>query len=107
MKKSTFDPSAPLPDFILNQFIKETAEKEKPEEKRISLPPEFQVAQNAKQIKEDRKEKARAQLDEIMNRKGIKRVNYGTVLADKSKNRVPSADFANVSDSKTSVRKTK
>ena len=107
MKKSTFDPSAPLPDFILNQFLKETAEKEKPEEKQISLPPEFQISQNSKQFKEERKEKARAQLDEILNRKGIKRVNYGTVLADKSKNHVPSADFSHISGPKIDNQKSK
>ena len=101
MKKTSFDPSAPLPDFILNQFLKETTEKEtKKEEKKIELPPNFVVLNDPKKLKEERKKKAQKELEEMMNREGIKRVNYGTVLADRTKARVPSADFANNSEKK-------
>ena len=47
-----------------------------------------------KKIKEERKEKARRDLEEMMERRRSRRVNYGTVLADKTKARAPAADFS-------------
>ena len=105
MKKASFDPSAPLPDSILNQFLKETTEKEKHEEKKVELPPNIVIAADPKKLKTERKEKAQAELEQLMNRHGIRRVNYGTVLADRSKARLPSADFSNISKPNKSNQK--
>ena len=95
MKQSTFDPSAPLPDNILEQFMKETEKEEKKEEEeKIVLPKNIVVLSDPKKIKEERKEKARRDLEEMMERRRSRRVNYGTVLADKTKARAPAADFS-------------
>ena len=95
MKQSSFDPSAPLPDFVLEQFLKETEKEEKKEEEEnIVLPKNIAVLADPNKIKEERKERARKNLDEMMEKRKSRRVNYGTILANKSKKRVPAADFA-------------
>ena len=87
-----FDPNQPLPDFILDKFIKET-KKVKPEIKKIELPPNVQVM-DSKSVLKNKKERALEELNKMMNRDNLKRTDYGTVIADKTKGRVPSASFS-------------
>ncbi|EAY10786.1 hypothetical protein TVAG_121900 [Trichomonas vaginalis G3] len=96
MKKSDFDPSAPLPDFLLDQFVKETAKKETKEEE-VKLPPNV-VVTDVKAIKKERQNKAQEELQKMLNRERIKRTSYGTVLSDRSKAKVPSASFSDVKE---------
>lgn len=92
MKKSEFDPSAPLPDFLLDQFMKESSKKEEKKEE-VKLPPNV-IVTDVNEIKKQRQNKAQEELQKMLNRDRIKRTSYGTVLADRSKVKGPSASFS-------------
>jgi len=87
----TFNPNDPLPDFLVEKFVKET-KKPVLEKKKIELPPNVEIIDTSS-IKKDRVKKAQEELQMMLN-KDIKRVEVGTVLADRSKSHVPSKTFA-------------
>ena len=87
----TFNPNDPLPDFLVEKFVKET-KKPVLEKKKIELPPNVEIIDTSS-IKKDRVKKAQEELQMMLN-KDIKRVEVGTVLADRSKSHVPSTTFA-------------
>ena len=95
-----FDPNAPLPDWLYDDFVRENKAKQAKESKKrekeeIDLPENVVILGKKKQSKKGMIDKAQEDLKELLQKNESRRTSYGTVVNDKMRNKGPSMSFNN------------
>lgn len=95
-----FDPSAPLPDWLYDNFVRENQMKQEREDKKrqkedIDLPDNVVIFDSKKKSKKVMIDKAQEDLKSLLQKNESRRTSYGTVVNDKMRNKGPSLLFSN------------